>query len=132
MSSPVNEITRSPLNQITRSPLNQITRRPEEDKYDKERIEKEEAREAEIKRLDKNYKTTPIQENNMIKQCINCENKGYKHMNRHFCSPECAYSHYKLGFDLNPYSKGGKTKKRRTKKTRRRRGKSYKKQQKKR
>ena len=122
----------SPLNEIIRSPLNEISRRPEEDKYDKERIEKEEERKAEIEKLDKNYKTTPTQENNMIKQCINCEKKGINHMNRHFCSPECAYSYYKLGLDLNPYKpKGGKTKKRRTKKTRRR-GKSYKKQQKKR
>ena len=45
-------------------------------------------------------------------------------MNRHFCSPECANSHYKSGLDLNPYKpKGGKTKKRRTKKTKRRKGK---------
>ena len=124
----------SPLNQITRSPLNEISRRKDvEDKYDENRIKKEEERKAEIEKLDKNYKTTPIQENNMIKKCINCEEKGRNHMNRHFCSPECAYSHYYLGSDLNPYKPhGGKTKKRRTKKTRRRRGKSYKKQQKKR
>ena len=106
------------------SPLNQITRRPEEEKYDKIRARQELEREAQIEKLDTINKTTLTNEGDMIKQCLNCENKGYKHMNRHFCSTECANSYYKLGFDLNPYKpKGGKTKKRRTKKTKRRKGK---------
>ena len=106
---------------MSRSPLNEITRRPQEDEFDEMRIKKEEEREMQIKTLDENYKTNPLNEGNMIKKCINCDNKGYKHMNRHFCSPECAYSHYKLGLELNPYKpKGGKTKKRRTKRTKRR------------
>ena len=116
---------------MSRSPLNEIKRRSEEDAFDERIIKKEEERERQIKTLDENYKTNPLNEGDLIKKCIHCDNKGYKHMNRHFCSPECAYSHYKLGLDLNPYKpKGGKTKKRRTKRTRRR-GKSYKKQLKK-
>ena len=97
---------------MSRSPLNEITRRPQEDAFDEMRIKEEEEREMQIKTLDENYKIKPLNEGDLIKKCINCDNKGYKHMNRHFCSPECAYSHYKLGLDLNPYKpKGGKTKK---------------------
>ena len=109
---------------MSSSRLNEIERRPQEDEFDEMRIKKEEERERQIKNLDTINKTTLTNEGDLIKKCINCDNKGYKHMNRHFCSPECAYSHYKLGLELNPYKpKGGKTKKRRTKKTKRRKGK---------
>jgi hypothetical protein len=110
---------------MSSSPLNQIKRRAEEDEYDEIRARKELEREDEIEKLDDSGNTEKSdEENNLPKTCLNCQNKGYKHLNRHFCSPECANSYYKLGFDLNPYKpKGGKTKKRRTKKTKRRKGK---------
>jgi len=105
-------------------PLNEIERRPQEDEFDEMRIKKEEERKNQIKNLDKINNTTLTNEGDLIKKCINCQTKGLNHMNRHFCSPECAYSHYKIGLELNPYKpKGGKTKKRRTKKTKRRKGK---------
>ena len=112
-----------------------LQRRNIEEDFDKSNASKQESVRKEIEKLDGEMEMTAIKSNSIVQKCLNCQDKGYKHMNRHFCSPECAYSHYKLGLDLNPYKpKGGKTKKRRTKKTKKtkiRKGKSYRKQQKK-
>ena len=105
------------------SPLNEITRRPDvEGKYDETRSIKESEREAEIRLLDHKGNTEEADEKNKLpKTCLNCENKGYKHMNRHFCNQACATSYYWMQPNNNPYKpKGGKTKKRRTKRTKRR------------
>jgi len=121
---------------MSSSPLNSLQRRSQEDEFDEETISKEYGKMREIERLDRKMGTSIDDENNkMPKTCLNCESKGYKNMNRHFCSPECATSYYWLNPNNNPYkSKGGKTRKTRSKQTKRRRGrgKSYKKQQKKR
>jgi hypothetical protein len=118
---------------MSSSPLNEITRRPVEERYDERIRRKETEREEEIEKLDDAGNTQEADEKNKLpKTCLNCEDKGYKHMNRHFCNQSCATSYYWLQPNKNPYKpKGGKTKKRRTKKTRKRRGKSYKKQLKK-
>jgi hypothetical protein len=118
---------------MSSSPLNQITRRAEEDEYDEIRTRKELERKDEIEKLDDSGNTEKSdEENNLPTTCLNCEDKGYKHMNRHFCNSACATSYYWLQPNKNPYKPtGGKTKKRRTKRTKRRRGKSYKKQAKK-
>ena len=115
---------------MSRSPLNEITRRPDvEGEYDKIRtrqeLERETEREAEIRLLDHIGNTQEAdEENNLPKKCLNCKNKGYKHMNRHFCNQACATSYYWMQPNKNPYKpKGGKTKKRRTKKTKKRKGK---------
>ena len=111
---------------MSRSPLNEITRRPDvEGKYDETRSIKESEREAEIRLLDHIGNTEEAdEENNFPKRCLNCEDKGYKHMNRHFCNQACATSYYWTQPNKNPYKpKGGKTKKRRTKKTKKRKGK---------
>jgi hypothetical protein len=111
---------------MSRSPLNEITRRPQvEGKYDEIRTRKELEREAEIEKLDDSGNTEEADEKNKLpKTCLNCENKGYKHMNRHFCNQACATSYYWMQPNNNPYKpKGGKTKKRRTKRTKRRKGK---------
>jgi hypothetical protein len=84
-------------------------------------------REEQIEILDDINSTTPSDESKMLKTCLNCDVRGSKHMNRHFCKPECAASYYEANLELNPYkpqyrSKGGLKTKRR----------SYKKQQKKR
>jgi len=121
---------------MSSSPLNSLQRRSQEDEFDEETISKEYGKMREIERLDRKMGTSIDDENNkMPKTCLNCESKGYKNMNRHFCSPECATSYYWLNPNNNPYkSKGGKTRKTRSKQTKRTRGrgKSYKKQQKKR
>ena len=119
-------MSRSPLNEITRrSPLNEITRRPDEDKYDEIRAREELGRKAEIEKLDDAGNTEKSDEGNKLpKTCLNCEDKGYKHMNRHFCNSACATSYYWMQPNKNPYKPtGGKTKKRRTKRTKRRKGK---------
>jgi|LakMenE01Jun11ns_1017448.scaffolds.fasta_scaffold9852320_2 hypothetical protein len=110
---------------MSSSPLNQITRRAEEDEYDEIRTRKELEREDEIEKLDDAGNTEKSdEENNLPKTCLNCQNKGYKHLNRHFCNQACATSYYWMQPNKNPYKpKGGKTKKRRTKKTKRRKGK---------
>ena len=110
---------------MSRSPLNEITRRPDEDKYDEIRAREELGRKAEIEKLDDSGNTEKSdEEKNLPKTCLNCQNKGYKHMNRHFCNQACATSYYWMQPNKNPYKpKGGKTKKRRTKKTKRRKGK---------
>lgn len=111
---------------MSRSPLNEITRRPDvEGEYDKIRTRQELEREAEIEKLDDSGNTEKSdEEKNLPKTCLNCQNKGYKHTNRHFCNQACATSYYWMQPNKNPYKpKGGKTKKRRTKKTKRRKGK---------
>lgn len=117
---------------MSSSPLNSLQRRSQEDEFDEETISKEYGKMSEIERLDRKMGTSIDDENNkMPKTCLNCESKGYKNMNRHFCSPECATSYYWLNPNNNPYkSKGGKTRKTRSKQTKRRRGRgrSYKKQ----
>jgi hypothetical protein len=102
------------------SPLNEIKRRPNiEGKYDEIRTRKELEREDEIENLDNAGNTEKSDEENKLpKTCLNCGNKGYKHMNRHFCNQTCATSYYWMQPSKNPYKPtGGKTKKRRTKKT---------------
>ena len=97
-------------------------------KLNLKRGERERAfREEQIEILDDINSTTPSDESKMLKTCLNCDVRGSKHMNRHFCKPECAASYYEANLELNPYkpqyrSKGGLKTKRR----------SYKKQQKKR
>ena len=110
---------------MSRSPLNEITRRPDEDKYDEIRAREELGRKAEIEKLDDAGNTEKSDEGNKLpKTCLNCEDKGYQHMNRHFCNSACATSYYWMQPNKNPYKPtGGKTKKRRTKRTKRRKGK---------
>lgn len=99
-------------------------------------IIQKEKRQKEIEKLDAEAKITnpAAQDDKMIQKCLNCEEKGFNHMNRHFCSPECATSRYYPFTYNNPYKQpykpsGGKTqrKSKRTKKTKR---KGYKKQHK--
>jgi hypothetical protein len=115
------------------SSLNLQRRNVEED-FDKENASKQLDKMSEIEKLDGLRNTKEADEqNNVPKTCLYCKSTGYKHMNRHFCSPECASKYYLLQPNKNPYKpSGGKTKRRRTKKTKRRKGKTYRKQQKKR
>ena len=62
---------------MSSSPLNEIKRGPKEVEFDEMRIKKEEEREKQMKTLDDFYKTTPLDENKMIKYCINCQKKGF-------------------------------------------------------
>ncbi len=89
---------------------------------------------SEITKLDGLNNTKEADEkNDLPKTCVFCNSTGYKHMNRHFCSPECASKHYLLQPNKNPYKpSGGKTKRKKTKIRGKGKRKSYKKQQKKR
>lgn len=104
------------------SPLNTLRRGFNEDAFDEKTISNESDRIKKITKLVEDFNRSPLNEDDMLKKCINCQKTGANHMNRHFCSPECAISYYEISKDLNPYKpKGGKTKRRRTKKTKRRR-----------
>jgi hypothetical protein len=77
----------------------------------------QENRQKEIEKLDAEAKiTNPTeQDKKMIQKCLTCNEKSYNHMNRHFCSPECATSRYFPFVNNNPYKQpykpsGGKTK----------------------
>ena len=115
--------------------LSYLKRRPEvEGKYDETIKEKQLAASKEIERLDKKIGITDETNNdNVVNKCLYCKQTGYKNMNRHFCSPECATSYYWLNPNNNPYKpKGGKTKSKRTKRSKRskrsKRTKNYRKQ----
>ena len=110
-----------------------LQRRFVEEEFDKENASKQLDKMSEIGNLDRLTKTKEAdEENNLPKRCLYCKSTGYKHMNRHFCSPECASKQYLFQPNKNPYKpSGGRTKRRKTKKTKIRKGKSYRKQQKK-
>jgi hypothetical protein len=109
-----------------------LQRRNIEEDFDKSNASKQESVRKEIEKLDGEMEMTAIKSNSIVQKCLNCQDKGYKHMNRHFCSPECASKYYWMQPDKNPYKpSGGRTKRRKTKKTKIRKGKSYRKQQKK-
>lgn len=111
-----------------------LQRRFVEENFDKENASKQLDKMKEIEKLDGLIKTKEADEENKLpKRCLYCNSTGYKHMNRHFCSPECASKHYLFQPNKNPYKpSGGKTKRKRTKIRGKGKRKSYKKQQKKR
>lgn len=111
-----------------------LQRRFVEENFDKENASKQLDKMKEIEKLDRLTKTKEADEENKLpKRCLYCNSTGYKHMNRHFCSPECASKHYLFRPNKNPYKpSGGKTKRKRTKIRGKGKRKSYKKQQKKR
>ncbi len=120
----------------TLSELN-IRRGKVEEFYEKNQ---EENRQKEIAKLDTEAKITnpAAQDAKMMQKCLQCQSKGFNHMNRHFCSPECATSRYLPFVNNNPYKQpykpyGGKTQRKRirTKKTKRKGYKKPNKQQKK-
>ncbi len=97
----------------------------------------EEKRQKEIEKLDAEAKiTNPTEQDaKMIQKCLTCKEKSYNHMNRHFCSPECATTRYFPFVNNNPYKQpykpsGGKTKRKLSKQSKTKR-KNYKKQHKK-
>ena len=100
----------------------------------------EETRQKEIEKLDAEAKiTNPTEQDaKMIQKCLTCKEKSFNHMNRHFCSPECATTRYFPFVNNNPYKQpykpyGGKTikRKRKGKRSKQTKRKSYKKQHKK-
>ena len=110
-----------------------LQRRNVEEDFDTKNRSNQLEKMKEIEKLDDSGNTEEADEKNKLpKTCLNCEDKGYKHMNRHFCDQSCASSYYWMQPNKNPYKpSGGKTKRRRTKRTKRRNGKTYRKQQKK-
>ena len=99
--------------------LSSLNRRPEEDKFDETIEEKKLAASKEIQRLDTKMGITDETNNdNVGNKCLYCKQRGYKNMNRHFCSPDCATTYYWANRNNNPYKpNGGKTKSKRTKRT---------------
>ena len=86
------------------SPLRAIKSGPKEAEFNERRIKEEEEREAEIEKLDDAGNTEKSDEGNKLpKTCLNCENQGYKHMNRHFCNQTCVTSYYWTQPNKNPY-----------------------------